>query len=471
MMNSLLIRTLLRFPAKELVNFCDYVHCPMFNRRAEVTRLCDYLAGALHKSDRKALDAERLFAAAFPGRAFDVAALRHVMSYLLEAARQYLSLMEWRADLPGQQRYLIRALHHLGLETMAEKEWRGAKAMTENAEVQDAQYHFGLYQLHQEQLERTARQGRSGFVDLRPLPDALTVFYMAEMLRHACSALSHQAIAGQAHHFEWLERILQALESAELSQTPVVAVYLQTYKMLSSAESEPFDRLKDMLVQYERCFSREELRSLYLLAINGCIRRMNAGQRAYIREAFELYRAALERDFLTDNGLLSGFTYKNIIRIGVALGEHVWTEAFLERYREALHPRERDNMYLYNLAFLHFQQHDYARAMPLLRQVDLDDTLNNLDARRMLLRSYFELGEWQALESLLQSFAVYLRRQKNLGYHRISNEKLLYFTKKLMVIDRSDQKSLSRVLAEIDGTGEVAERVWLRRLAGGEATP
>ena len=101
-------------------------------------------------------------------------------------------------------------------------------------------------------------------------------------------------------------------------------------------------------------------------------------------------------------------------------------------HRGELHPRERDNLYYYNLAYLRFQQRDYAGAMPLLQQVDLEDPLNNLDARRMLLRSYYELGEWDALESLLHSFGAYLRRQKNLGYHRNTNENLIHYTKKLL---------------------------------------
>ncbi|MCB0575836.1 MAG: hypothetical protein KDC61_14860, partial [Saprospiraceae bacterium] len=131
-----------------------------------------------------------------------------------------------------------------------------------------------------------------------------------------------------------------------------------------------------------------------------------------------------------------------------------------------LHLRERDNLYRYNLAYLRFQQRDYASAMPLLQQVDLEDPLNNLDARRMLLRSYYELGEWSALESLLQSFSAYLRRQKNLGYHRVTNENLILFTKKLMDRDRRDRAAAAALRTAIDATPDVAERAWLLEQLG-----
>ena len=463
MTTSLLLRTFRQLPAKDLRALREWIRCGCFNRRAEVTRLCDHLCDHIHKPAQKNLTAEQLHAAAFPeATGYDNRALRHVMSYLLEAVRQYLAWVEWSADATEQQQTLVRALRRRGMEHLFGKEWDWAHSEAEQSNVRDARYHFQQYQLHQERVEQTARSKRSGRLNLQPLPDQLTIYYVAEMLRHACLAHMHRAVAGQVYRLDLLNTILEAAGQEEMLRVPAVALYYHAYQMLQSPdEPEPFERLKSALVEHEARFAAEEMRGLYLMAINGCIRRMNAGQRQYIREAFDLYRAALQRDFLTENGFLSGFTYKNIIRAGVALGEHAWTEDFLEQQRTRLHPRERDNLYRYNLAFLRFRQQDYACAMPLLQQVDFEDPLNNLDARRMLLRSYFEMKEWDALESLLQSFGAYLRRQKNLGYHRTTNEHLILFTKKLMELDRCDAAAVDALRTEIATAPEVAEREWL----------
>ena len=79
----------------------------------------------------------------------------------------------------------------------------------------------------------------------------------------------------------------------------------------------------------------------------------------------------------------------------------------------------------------------------------------------MLLRSYFELGEWEALDSLLTSFSAYLRRQKGLGYHRTTNEKLLYFVRKLIELQGSSRAARSKLREEVEKTVDVAERQWL----------
>ncbi len=99
--------------------------------------------------------------------------------------------------------------------------------------------------------------------------------------------------------------------------------------------------------------------------------------------------------------------------------------------------------------------------MPLLQATDLDDRFNLLDARRMLLRSYAELGEWDALASLVASFSAYLKRQGDLGYHRDANLSLLVFVNKWMELPKGDATALSKLADELAAAEPVAEKEWL----------
>lgn len=471
MNSSLLIRAFHQLSAKETRALVDYVRCPLFNHREDVIRLCEHLAAHIGKPAPKEFTAERLSAIAFPGEPYDNSRLRHLMSYTLNALRQYLALIEWQSDKAESQQTLVRALRNRGMDKLFDKALGKAAVQGEKQQVRDAQHHFHQYQLHQEKLEHKARHERSANLNLQPLPDELTTFYVSEMLRHACSALMHQAVAGQTYHMQLLGAILGVVEQGPMLETPAVAVYYHAYRMLQSPEEDhPFEQLKQLLARHEDRFEQAEMRGLYLMAINGCIRRMNSGKRAYIREAFEVYRAALERNFLTEQGFLSSFTYKNIIRAGAALAEHEWTEQFIEQHRNSLHPRERDNAYRYNRAFLYFQKADYARALPLLQQVDLEDPLNSLHARRMLLRSYYELGEQDALESLLQSFGAHLKRQKYLGYHQELNLNFVRFMQRLIRLLPNDKEARSALWKDIAAEKQVAEREWLAEKLGGSGS-
>ncbi|GAB4488842.1 MAG: hypothetical protein OHK0019_05730 [Saprospiraceae bacterium] len=71
------------------------------------------------------------------------------------------------------------------------------------------------------------------------------------------------------------------------------------------------------------------------------------------------------------------------------------------------------------------------------------------------------MGEWLSLASLLDSFKVFLRRQKNLGYHRENYLNLVKFTKKLsktVYASRSKRAALAKSICQ---TESVAEREWL----------
>jgi hypothetical protein len=463
MIGNQLFSSLRNMPHKELKSFSVYVGCPLFNKRAELVSLCNFLVEHLLSSKNEFPSPERLYEAAFPGKTFQNAQLRHTISYLLELYYQYLAWVEFKDDTTQQNLYRCRALRRRGMDNQFEKEWKEQLVQLEKPFTRDANFHYQRYLLLQEGLEHSTRRERSGKINLQPLPDELTTFYIADMLRHACSTIVHKSVTGQHYEISLIQTILDLAQQPKWRKNAAVSTYYYAYQMLTQPEkTEFFETLKSHLNQFSNCFSPKELRGLYLLAINNCIRLMNTGNRTYIREAFNLYQTALANDLMTENGQISGFTYKNIIRISIALDEHDWALQFLNDYRSFLHARERETLYKYNLAYLYFQQQDYIHAMPLLQQVELEDPLNNLDARRMLLRSYFELKEWIALDSLLQSFSAYLRRSKNIGYHRDTNEKLIYFTKKLIELNLTGNKNnQAQIRIELEQTQDVAERAWL----------
>ena len=143
MTTSLLIRTFKQLSAKDHRALRDFVCCSMFNRRDDVTRLCDYLVAHVDKPVLKAFEPERLHEAAYPGKPFDNKQLRHVMSYLLEVVRKYLAVAEWQTDESEQKRCLVRALRNRGLDHLFEKEWQRADIASEENPARDARTIFG----------------------------------------------------------------------------------------------------------------------------------------------------------------------------------------------------------------------------------------------------------------------------------------------------------------------------------------
>lgn len=462
MPNSDLLRSFKSLTKQDHAALCELADTPFFNKKPEVARLCLYLADNVQRTTPKLFDKEKLYEAAFPGKAFDDARLRLTMTWLLKLIERYLAIVQMESTGHDQELYLLKALRERGIEKRFDKKHKDLLASLELGARKDARSHHLQYALASEELEGRSVRERSSSIELHPLHNHLTSYYLSEMLRHACSALTHQAISSQVYDMDLLRQVLILAEQFGVESYPAIAIYYHACKALQSPEDrQHFDNWKQCLLTNEALFSTIELRSIYLLGINFCIRRMNKGEQVFIREAFDLYRSALGKDLLVEKGYLTAFTFKNIIRIGTALEESEWTSAFFEENQHKLHPAERPNVVRYNAAFLHFRRGEYSKAMPLLQRVEFDDTLNNLDARRMLLRSYFELGEMSALDSLIHSFTTYLRRQKDLGYHKELYLNLLRYLRQLMELPPGDKQLAKNLQQQVLDTELVADKEWL----------
>lgn len=135
--------------------------------------------------------------------------------------------------------------------------------------------------------------------------------------------------------------------------------------------------------------------------MNYSLKRMNSGEKEYIRETFELYVKFLEKGLLHVKGKISPWSFKNIVTTGLRLSEFDWVENFIHAYSHDLDERYRNNAMTFNLAQFYFYKKDYANVITLLSKVEYDDITYNLNSKTLLMASYYELDELEALNSLL----------------------------------------------------------------------
>jgi len=80
----------------------------------------------------------------------------------------------------------------------------------------------------------------------------------------------------------------------------------------------------------------------------------------------------------------------------------------------------------------------------------------------LLIFTYYELDETDALESLLQAFKMYIRREKSLTIDRKDTYlNLIKFTLNLMKLTYKDKDKLTKLKTEITNTKGVVSKPWL----------
>jgi len=146
---------------------------------------------------------------------------------------------------------------------------------------------------------------------------------------------------------------------------------------------------------------------------------------------------------------------------GLKLKELKWVDYFIHNYKDYLDKQHRENFFKYNLARLRLEQRDYNAAMELLAQTDFDDVLVQMNAKTLLLKIYYELDEFNALESLLESMRTYLNRKELVGSYRLNYQNIIRYTKKLVRLNPYDKEKREKLRKELSTVNPLAERSWL----------
>ncbi len=442
--------------------FLQFLSHPFHNQRADVKALAQLLAATPEK-ELLQMDKPTAFSAVFPGQQFDNLRFNYTCSFLVQRLEAFLLWQELDEENAWRELFLCRALRRRGVSGQFLRKTSKLGQMLQQQPRRNAEHHLTRYLLENERYQYRVLHERETPTALSDVTAPLHQFFTLENLRWAGTAQALQTRYGAENPLPFASAVLARAETTDPEQSPEVTMLHLGYLTLSDTENEEnFRRLKTLIAEKNHLFSPAETRDLYLSAINFCLRRHNRGERpAYTREALELYRAALEKGLLLEQGLLQKFTYNNILRLASGAGERAWALHFLDQYQHFLPPEDRANTYRFNMACWHYLGREYARVPELLQTFDFADLDTQLSARQMLLRSYFELEEWAALDSLLKSFYTFLRRRHDIGgYQRLMYLNLIKYTRKLIGGPLSRRKAV-RLAERIRGEAYVAEREWL----------
>lgn len=175
----------------------------------------------------------------------------------------------------------------------------------------------------------------------------------------------------------------------------------------------------------------------------------------------DFYQEVLTKEYLLQNGVLSRFTYTNIVSVALQIDMSDWAEKFIEEWTPRLERRYRERMFSFNRAKIAYHTKDFDAAIPLLQRANYHDLLLNLGARTLLLKIYYELDEFDLLQSHLDAFSSYLRRKDGLAYHRTNYRNLIRYTNRLLNLNSMDKVAVQSFRESVENEEILTEKAWL----------
>ena len=465
MQNNKLIIVLKVLSPAEMRLFDKFVRSPIYNRHEQVVKLFRFLRKAI-SGKIEDLTKEKVFEHLFPGEPFDMQKVHYINSYLLKVVEEFLAWQEWKEDETEKDIYLLKAYRKHQLDRLLVRNIEQSIKNLTKRPLRNANFHDQHYELQYARYNYTRTQGRTREFNLQELADAQEISFIAKKLKNACILMSHQAVVKKQYDMGLLEQVLEHVERNGLLDVPVVAIHYYAYKSLLNVGEENFVQLKHLLTAHAHCFVVSELRDIYMVAINYCIRQLNTGRLQYVKEVFDLYRSGLDVEVFFENGILSRWTYNNIIIAGLKLKDFDWVEQFIYNYKERLPKAHQEGSFNYNLAKYYFEKEDYEKAMPLLSQMEHDDVLHNLAAKTMLAKMYYRDKAFDALHNLLASLRTYVYRKKVLGYHRDNYLNITGFMKRLSGLKSYDKEKKQLLINDIKKAKVLTEKDWFLEQLG-----
>lgn len=414
MKNSKLIQIIATFDGRQRRAFEDFVESPYFNKQEELTQFYKYLKKISVKGfSEKRLDRFDLYQRLFPKAPYDEKHLNYLSSQLLKLVERYIGIsgFEKAAVLPEcfQLHYFIDQR----LEKHYQYNMNQAQRKLETCTADSEQYLYQKYLLADLKEKHFSSLKQRRFDEgLQEAADSFDQFYLFKKLYLLCAMLDRQNVVTPSYEAHFIPEVQSILQQHQFDYPAIKTLEQLLLSLTAKDTAQHFAQLRTYLGQYSHLFSPAMLRDLYFSIINFCIRKIRFGEKDYATALMSIYQEGIEKGVLFEDGYLSPWTFKNLVKLGIGLKAYDWTKTFIAEYAPQLPPHMQEDALHFNLADLYYALREYDQAQIHLRQVEFSDVQYSFGAKLTLTKIYFETGQTEALYSLLSSFKIFLQRKK-----------------------------------------------------------
>ena len=443
--------TLSQMPNEDLKRLQKFMASPIFNQSKSLSKLCNLLTQLVQKG-KKGFYKEKTWAKIYPDKPYNDVNFRKSCSDLLALIEQFFSLEMYLKD---KNRQFINQIEYLSSNKI-ESLYNGVISKNENVfkektyKTQDDYYFFYSFEKTYYKLMDFDVKANPK-LNIEKISENLDIFYLIDKLKMICNTLVQKLRSRVDYDLNDINAILMLCQKYDLGKHPELAIYYHSYRTLTDGDNhEHYFRLKSLLEINAQYLSQNEAIEILDTALNYCIGRVNKGDKKFLQEYFDLFMNAINRGVFIENGELATWRFNNIVVMGLRLGRLDWADEFVEKNKKLLPNDVRQNIVKFNLARISSYKKDYQTVLDLVRDIEYDDIIINLISKTMIVFAYYEMDEYEPLDSFIESFRTFINRQKDIqpGLKR-GYLNLLGFTRRLMKLNSRDKNVITKLREDI----------------------
>ncbi len=471
MISTRIYSILLTLERKDLNRFLKFIKSPYFNVNQSITDLVSYLVEIIKTGgEGRILSKEEIWHQILErSEKYNDLKFRKLCNDTLERCENFLVNEQLEKSKLLKANLLLVAIKEKDLKSLIEKQTKKSNRYLSRTLEQSSDYFLNRYfynrnlqSLVSNDERKKAKISQSVTFEIYDeLSTNLDAFYIIEKLRFATDVLTWRKLYNIDFKID-ISKIQELVASEKFDSVPAVKIYHLMYQLLSNQAGEKvYVELKKLVEEEIQNFGIVEQKEIADALLSYVIKNVNTGKKKALKEILALYDWAIEEEVILEKGFLSPTTFRNYVVAGLRLSEFEIIESFIKNKSKLLKESLRDNAVNFCLARVAFHKKDYSSVLLYLNKVNYEDIWYNVNSRNYLLASYYELDEFEPLVLSINSFLVFLRREKSIEADR--KVKLISFAsylKKLLGV-RHSKHQLRKLREEIEKNNAVFNKSWL----------
>lgn len=461
---SKLLETLKALDRNEMQAFSRYIHSPYFCQHKETIHFFDFLEPYYPKFS---IPLYEKYAALYTNHDFPKSRFNVLNSYLLGHLHDFLVQSKLQTQPVLQKALLADSLCQRELYKDAQKQLTLAQRMLEGNTNLDSSNFSDQLKLQEITLDLSfSIDNRSGDVPLQDWYNSLDSHYLGFGLKYLLPAWTLRRLVGFEFPEERWRNIQDMIERDSVKVSVLTRMHYHLLLLLQGRnETSNREQLELLLDQYASRMSEVEMMNVYGYLQNHFTQRMHKGDAEALHHLFKGYQKMVEHNLIFGRAEFSGHSIRNITVIGCRLGELDWTSDFLSTNQTQIEAELGGNAFIYSKAYLDFYLTNYTQALKHLQNLEFIDPFYRTGHQVLLLRIYYELGHFEALEALAGTFRRHLNRTTSLSEsQKEQKRKFISILRKLVAAQEKGKtpNRLGKIRSMLSTTEELTDRTWLK---------
>lgn len=415
------------------------------------------------KEDR--VDKLKIWKKLSPQKTFDDPKWRKLCNDLLNAIQRFLIYEQLNKRPLLADNLLLESIYENNLEALhksllnkVENDFKKNNSLSSEFHLQNFLLERNLYNLKDFEINMETQS------NLESIHHNLDLFYIAEKTKQLVNAATRRLDFNLPIDINLEEQLMDMIQKHDYLDHPEISLYYKIYQIKKNKNAGgSYGELKKSVLDHLDKFSHQEAVDIFKEMINFTTLQRNQGHSEFETESLEWYKYGLKHDLVFPNNKFQPGHFLNIVITGIRTKEFSWTEHFIEEYQKIIPPDQKHTLVTFSLARLYFNQKAFDQVIEKLRDVEFGELTYNLDSKVLLLATYYEVEEWQAMISLADSFRTFLNRhQKDITLaKKLRYSNFIKFIKRLSRVKYLDKTAKAKTINEIKSTEGLVNQGWL----------